>query len=171
MYQRKSTSGDTKIDRMFDDFIDYVNRMGLTSGTTASMTQYPITPEGGHYWTGINGMGYKLQKGILVKASLSDDNKFIICNEDDYNVSGVIYEDTPAGGTCKVVYSGPAYVYFNSNGVSRGDFWRMSKAADTVNDDTGKAQGKSEKPDSLWLKGFAHYSLIGEGLALCSVLR
>jgi len=171
MYQRKSTTGFATVDRAFDDLIAYINRMGGSTGATGAITQYPITTEGGFYIAGINGMGYKLQRGVLVKASTTDTQKFIICNEDNYNVSGIIYEDSNPGEACKVIVSGYAQVYFNSNGATMGDYFRMSKTADTVNTDTGKAQSQSTKPDALWLKGFVHQSVVGSGLALCSILR
>lgn len=171
MYQMKNTTGIASVDKELTALISYINRQNGSSGVTASATSYPITPDGGFYITGTNEMGYKLPRGYLVKASTTSNGQFLICNENEWNVSGVVYEDSNPGTQIKVVVSGHVYVYFNSNGVARGDFFRMSRTDDTANNDAGKAQSQSSKPDALWLKGFAHYSLAGEGLALCSVLR
>lgn len=172
MYTRKSTTGFTGVDRALDDLIAYINRMGKSSGVTAQATEYPMTSEGGLYITGTNGMGYKLNKGLLVKTSTVSNLTFVIAVEGDYNISGVIYEDVESGGTCKVVVSGPADVFFNSNGATRGNYVRMSKAADTVNTDTGKAQSDDiARVDPLRLIGWVFESRSGEGLSRCILKR
>jgi len=172
MYLKKSSSGLPTVDRCFDDLIAYINRQGSSSGTVSVATTYPITAEGGFYITGINGMGYKLNKGLLVKTSLTTDLTFVIAVENDYNISGVIYEDVESGGLCKVIVSGPADVYFNSNGATRENYVRMSKSADTGYTDNGRAQSDSiSRVDPLRLLGWVFESRSGEGLARCILKR
>lgn len=172
MYKRPSTSGSKVIDKLFDYVIAILNTMAKSSVSSGPAQKVvPVTDEGGMYVTGINGMGFKLAKGTLVKVSTTTSGQFIITNEDDYNVAGIVYEDTLPGAVLKVVYSGNVYVYFNSGGSTMGDYFRMSRSGDTANTDDGKAHSQSSRPDALWLKGYVQETIAGEGVALCTILR
>jgi len=174
MYKRKSTTGSKIFDSALDDIYHILNTFSpraITAGGSSVTNNYPITTEGGFYVTGTNGMGYKLLKGMLVKASSTSNQSIRIADMGDYNILGVVYEDTLPAGTCKIVVSGMVYIYFNSNGATRGDYLRISKSGDTANEDRGKAQSSFTRPDALFLKGFVHETIAGEGLALCTLLR
>lgn len=172
MYKRSFSSGSRIIDKLFDEvykILNTIQKLSVTSGAVQKVV--PITDEGGLYVTGVNGMGFKLSKGTLVKVSTTTSGQFVITNQDDYNVAGIVYEDTLPGAVLKVVYSGNVYVYFNSEGSTMGDYFRMSRSGDTANTDDGKAHSQSSRPDALWLKGYVQETIAGEGLALCTILR
>lgn len=172
MYKRPFTSGSRPVDKLFDYVISILNTMAKPSISSGAIQKVvPVTDDGGMYITGVNGMAYKLIKGTLVKVSTTSLGQFVITNENDYNVAGIVYEDTLPGADLKVVYSGNVYVYFNSNGSTMGDYFRMSRSEDTANTDDGKAHSQSSRPDALWLKGYVQETRIGEGLALCTILR
>ncbi len=165
-YTRKSC-GDPTVDRVFDDVYRILNR--LDSGITGASGPATGTP---NISTVTNGSGVSLYMGYLVIVDDANNLSVTAAPEDSYNIIGVVYDsEIPAGADGNIVTSGPADVYFNSNGATRGYYFRMSKSADTGDTDTGKAQSEAiTRIDTIRKLGYIMQSHVGSGLTRCMLI-
>jgi len=167
-YTRK-TCGSPPIDRVFDDVYRILNRLdsGVTAASSPSAGQQNLVQV-------TNGGGTDINMGYLVHVDTTADYSVVLSPEDAYDITGIVYDSViVSGGTGYIVPVGSGYadVYFNSNGATRGEYFRMSKSGDTGNTDTGKAESETiNRIDTIRNLGFVMQSRVGEGLARCFLI-
>jgi len=173
IYTLKNKTGLNTVDKAIAEIYRILNSISGGTGASGSWSSvtpavYPITVEGGFYVTGKNGNGFTLPKGTLVKVSTVEDGAFIIAEEEDYNIAGVIYDRVAPGKIAKVVIFGAVDVMFNASGATKGHYFHMSKISDTA----GTAQSASiDRIDMLRILGWVWESRSGSGLARCILKR
>lgn len=166
---------------IWDAINDLRRRVGILENTVADIIipknwfnsngTIVATIDGGIAIKVKNDSGQDISKGYLVRPSTTNTRGVVICSEDDYDVCGVVYNTTIVDGEWGyMVIAGFAYIYFNENGSTLRNYARMSKAADTGNTDTGKAQSDSiNRVDSIRIVANVHETRLGEGLARCKL--
>ena len=170
-YIRRKT-GLNNVDQVIDDIYRILNRLISAQNTGAVDTNLITTLEGGLAIRVTNGESFILPKGFLVRASSVDNRTVLLAVEGDYDIVGVVYNPIAPGDAGYVVVVGNADVWFNANGSTRRHYFRMSKTADTVNADAGKAQSDSiNRIDTIRLKGYVFDTRTGEGLSRCVLIR
>ncbi|MBT8489893.1 MAG: hypothetical protein KJN62_02475 [Deltaproteobacteria bacterium] len=175
MILTRKTTGFPSVDKVTDDIYRLLKKVeaGVSSGSDPGV--YIITPLGGIAMRVTNVAGYKLQTGYLVQMSATANRSVILAPQGTYfNVAGVVYTDIANGEEGYVVTTGPCDVYFNSNGATAGDYFRISLTTDTANNDNGKAHSASgsgsipeDRFDLVRFLGFVQDTITGEGLARC----
>lgn len=173
IYTLKNKTGLNTVDKAIAEIYRILNGIvggASASGSGSSVTPavYPITVEGGFYVTGKNGNGFTLPKGALVKVSTVEDGAFVLIDEGDYNVAGVVYDRVASGKIAKVIVFGAVDVAFCAPGATRGHYFYASKIADTG----GSAQSAAiDRIDMLRMLGWVWESRSGAGLARCILKR
>lgn len=129
------------------------------------------TEEGGFALKILNDSVTSLFKGALVRTSTTNDYGVIIAPEGSYDICGIIYDEVIAPDeNGYMVFAGNADVWFNENGATKQHYFRMSKASDTGNTDTGKAQSDAiTRIDNIRILGNVWETRAGEGLARCKL--
>jgi hypothetical protein len=171
VYHRKLT-GIPNVDRVFDHVYSILNKINSVPGSSTIGSSYAITPEGGIAFRVINGSTSAISKGFLVRASSSANRSVILAVPNSFDIIGAVYNTIAPGAYGYVVHTGPADVWFNQNGSTRQNYFRMTNDGDTTGDVVGKAQSDAvESPDSLMVLGYVFDTRSGEGLARCFFKR
>lgn len=172
MIKRRGTAGGP-VDTLIDKLISDINiSVGSQSSKTNNGAGYIDPVTGAHIIRAYNNSGGRLVQGGLVTPSLTPSLTIGItyAGFSERNISGVVFKEVAPNSIGEIVIKGPCQVYFNPNGSTFGESFRMSFATDHISANVGMAESESfNRIAGPFKVGSVFETRVGEGLAWCLI--